>query len=196
MKQVSNFEVVVIGASAGGIEALIHIFSALPADFPVPIIAIIHRQQGVKGQLCEVLGRDCALTVTDVEDHTSMQQGNIYLAPPDVHLRVAEQHSLCLFHGPKVCFSRPSIDVLFESAAQHIKDKVLGILLTGSNTDGANGLNAIHVQGGYCIVQCPKDAKFYAMPEAAIKAFVPDHVCELTQIPAHLLAQFGYSGER
>lgn len=195
MTNVQPYEVVVIGASAGGIEALIHIFKALPADFPVPVVAIIHRKRDVKGQLSEVLGRSSALQVQDVEPDTRMEKGNIYIAPPDLHLRLNEHKTLALCNGEKVCFSRPSIDVLFESAAASMSDKVLGVLLTGSNADGAKGLYAIHQQGGYCIVQCPKDAQFYAMPEAALNRFTPDHVCELRLIPTHILAQFGYEGE-
>ena len=182
-----KYQLVVMGASAGGVEALKTIFSALPVDFSLPIMVVLHRLRDTPGNLAVVLGRDCPLPVQEAQSDMPFLPGNIYLAPANYHLLIEADHSLSLSVEEPVCHSRPSVDVLFESAALAFGEAVIGVLLTGGNSDGARGLHFIHQAGGFSLVEDPASAKFYAMPEAALQLFSPDLQCHLSQIAVQLV---------
>jgi two-component system, chemotaxis family, protein-glutamate methylesterase/glutaminase len=161
-------EAIVAGASAGAIDALSSILPALRADYPIPLILVIHVPADRESVLAQVLGAKCRLRVKEVEDKEPIVPGSVYVAPPDYHVLVESDRRLSLSSEERVHFSRPSIDVLFESAADVYGRRLLGVLLTGANSDGANGLRTILNAGGSAIVQTPESAYASAMPEAAL----------------------------
>ena len=179
-------EAVVIGVSAGGIKALGAILPTLPGDFPVPILVVIHLPPSRKSVVAELFEDKCALQVREAEDKESLVPGVVYFAPPDYHLLVENDHSLSLSSEEPVMFSRPSIDVLFETAADAYGEGLVGIILTGANPDGAQGLKAIAAAGGRAIVQTPAHAYASAMPEAALQSCPEAAAMDLDEIAAYL----------
>ena len=180
-------ELVVIGTSLGGLHALTRILRDLPADLPVPIAVVQHRGPDVEGQgLAALLQHATPLAVEDAEDKLPMQRGTIYLAPPDYHLLIEEPGQLALSVDHPVLAARPSIDVLFESAAEAYGPALLGVLLTGASTDGARGLAAIKTRGGRAIVQEPSTAESSTMPAAGIAATPVDYVLPLDRIGTYV----------
>lgn len=176
-----NIELVVMGASLGGLKALKAILSTLPKDLPLPLVVVQHRGEDDPGRLASVLQGDCAVPVVEPEDKDPIAPGRVYLAPADYHLLI-ENKNFALSTDAPVHHSRPSIDVLFESAADACGKGVLGVLLTGANEDGAAGLAAIKRRGGRAVVQDPATAEGRAMPEAAIAAGAADHILPLEEI--------------
>lgn len=185
-----RYEAVVIGVSAGGIEALKAILSPLPASFPLPIAIVQHRDVRSDCFLAEYLDRLSGLAVREAEDKEPLRPGHAYLAPAGYHLLVESDRSFSLSVDPRVNYSCPSIDVLFESAVDAFADSLIGIVLTGANADGARGLKAIKARGGVAIVQDPKTAQAAAMPRAALEATEVDYVVDLQDI-APLLLRIG-----
>lgn len=181
---------VVIGCSAGGLSALQIILAALPATFPVPILVVVHIAQG-PGSLVEVLQPDSRLAIFDAEDKASVEPGSVHIAVPDYHMLVGSDLLLSLCIDAKVCNSRPSIDVLFESAARVWKGRLIGVILTGANQDGSEGLRRIRAGGGIGIVQDPEDAQVSRMPESAIALAGADYVVPLGEIPGLLVRLAG-----
>ena len=179
-------EAVVIGVSAGGIKALGLILPALPHDFPVPIMVVIHLPPSRKSIVAELFADKCALEVREAEDKEGLAPGAVYFAPPDYHLLVESDHSLSLSSEEPVMFSRPSIDVLFETAADAYGAGLVGIILTGANPDGAQGLKAIAAAGGRTLVQTPATAFAAAMPEAALQSCPDAQIIELEEIALYL----------
>lgn len=163
---------IVIGGSAGGIEALRTLLPALPKTLPVPVVIVLHLSPQTKGAWSSVFPT-CPLPVQEAEDKEQALPGRVYIAPADYHLLVDETGLLSLSLDEQVNLARPSIDVLFESAAWAYGSGVLGIVLSGANSDGAKGLSSIHRSGGKCWVQSPETAAAVSMPRAAIRA-VPD----------------------
>jgi two-component system chemotaxis response regulator CheB len=159
---------VVIGASAGALEALSLILPLLPADFEIPVIVVVHIPPDRPSVLAELFQGKCHLRVLEAEDKEPICGGTAYFAPPDYHLLVEANGTLSLSSDEPVLFSRPSIDVLFESAADAYSDGLIAIVLTGANEDGARGMSAVIKAGGTAIVQSPDGAFASAMPEAAI----------------------------
>lgn len=159
---------VVIGASAGALEALSAILPPLPADFDIPVIVVVHIPRDRPSVLAELFQAKCHLRVLEAEDKEPIYGGTAYFAPPDYHLLVEANGTLSLSSDEPVLFSRPSIDVLFESAADAYSDGLIAIVLTGANEDGARGMSAVIKAGGTAIVQSPDGAFASAMPEAAI----------------------------
>ncbi|RYE54206.1 MAG: chemotaxis protein CheB, partial [Rhizobiaceae bacterium] len=164
----ADLEAIVIGASAGAVEALSTLLPTLKQGFRLPIIIVVHLPPDRRSAMAELFRARCALDVRETEDKESIVPGTIYFAPPDYHLLVEAGRTFALSYDAPVRFSRPSIDVLFESAADAYGPKVLGIVLTGANEDGARGLRAIIEAGGLGIVQTPSTAFARAMPEAAL----------------------------
>jgi two-component system chemotaxis response regulator CheB len=162
----------VIGASAGGIEAVTGLLAALPRPLIVPVLVVLHIAAGSRTQWPLVF-RSSSAPVHEAEDKDMAEPGHVYVAPPDYHLLVDESSRLCLSADERVNHARPSIDVLFESAAWSFGAALLGVVLSGANSDGAAGLAAIRERGGSCWVQAPETAVATAMPRAAIEA-VPD----------------------
>ncbi len=179
-------EAIVIGVSAGGIKALSSILPALPADFPVPILVVIHLPPARKSLIADLFEDKCLLEVREAEDKEILTPGVIYFAPPDYHLLVETDRSLSLSSEEPVMFSRPSIDVLFETAADAYGPGLVGIILTGANPDGAAGLKAVRDAGGRAIVQTPAHAFASAMPEAALQSCPEAVPMDLEDIAAYL----------
>lgn len=183
-----HYEAVVIGVSAGGIEALKVILRALPKSFPLPVAIVQHRNECPDGFLAEYLNRTSEIAVSEAEDKEPLCAGHVYLAPAGYHLLIESDRSFSLSVDARVNYSCPSIDVLFESAADVFAGSLIGIVLTGANADGAQGLKAIKIRGGLAIVQDPETAQVAAMPHAALAATPVDYIVDLKQI-APLLTQ-------
>jgi two-component system chemotaxis response regulator CheB len=174
-------ELIVMGCSLGGMRALQTILSGLPADFPVPIAVAQHRHKASNEGLPAFLRKTSKLKVVDVDDKEWIRPGKVYLAPADYHLLV-ERGEFSLSVDAAVAYSRPSIDVLFESAADAYGDHLIGIVLTGANADGASGAERIRARNGFLIVQDPADAEAPAMPQAAIQRTRVDRILPLNRI--------------
>lgn len=180
----------VIGVSAGGIEALKAILASLPASFPLPIAIVQHRDERSDGFLAEYLDRLSAMAVSEAEDKEPLRPGHAYLAPAGYHLLIESDRSFSLSVDQRVNCSCPSIDVLFESAADVFAESLIGMVLTGANADGARGLKAIKARGGLTVVQNPQTAQAAAMPRAALEATAVDYLVDLQEI-APLLIHIG-----
>jgi two-component system chemotaxis response regulator CheB len=182
-----RYEAVVLGVSAGGLQALKTFLPALPAWFPLPIAIVQHIGERSDGFLAEYLDRASAITVKEVEDKEPLRPGTAYLAPPGYHALIEPDRSFALSVDPRVNHSCPAIDVLFESAAEVYGRALIGVVLTGANGDGALGLKAIKALGGLAIVQDPDSAEATAMPRAAIAAAPVDYIVELERLAPLLL---------
>ena len=178
--------VIVIGTSAGGVEALMRILPALPATAPFSIVVVVHIPRERPSLLTEIFRQKCAMRVEEAVDKADIKPGHIYFAPPDYHVLIDAGPQIALSVDDVIQFSRPSIDVLFESAADVYGKKLLGILLTGGNEDGASGLAYIARCGGTTVLQDPAEAVASAMPEGALKVMTPTHVLRLDEIAALL----------
>lgn len=182
-----SFGAIVIGASAGGITALGTILPALPATFPVPIVVVLHQHPGGSAGWPDYLGRQTALTVVEVEDKMQLSAGTIHCAPPGYHLLMEQDGSFALSVDAKVHYSRPSIDLLFTSAADAFGPALIGVILTGANGDGAEGLAAIAARGGLAVVQSLQTSDWPTMPAAALQAVPQALVVDLDAIPTTLI---------
>jgi two-component system chemotaxis response regulator CheB len=180
-------ELIAVGTSLGGLSALLELLRALPATLPVPIALVQHRGAGGEATLVEMLSRGTELAVVEAEDKVEMKPGTVYVAPADYHLLVEDQGTLALSTEAPVRSARPSIDVLFETAADAYRGRVIAILLTGASADGAAGLAHVKRLGGCAIVQDPATAECATMPAAGIAAAPVDYVLPLGEIGAHLL---------
>jgi two-component system, chemotaxis family, protein-glutamate methylesterase/glutaminase len=173
---------IVIGTSAGGVEALAVLLPALRPATDVSVFIVLHLPRDRPSLLVEIFQPKCAMRVLEAQDKEPVEPGTIYFAPPDYHLLVDRGPQLMLSADDPVNFSRPSIDVLFESAADVFGERLLGIILTGANDDGARGLDAVRRAGGWTIVQQPETAQASLMTEAALKRGPVDGVLSLAQI--------------
>lgn len=180
-------EALVVGASAGGVEALLTIFSGLAADYRLPILVVLHVPDDRLSQLAQVFQQRLALRVKEVDDKESLQGGTLYFAAPGYHLLVEQDRSLSLSREAPLHYSRPSIDILFDSAAEVYGPALGGILLTGANQDGADGLATIQRLGGLTVVQDPDEALVPTMPQAALALLRPDFILGLQGIRALLV---------
>ena len=180
------FKIVTIGASVGGVEALSKVISNLPSDLNASVLMVMHTAPEGPGLLPQILGRTTRLRVQHAAAGQKIAPGNVYVAPPDHHLLV-EPDGLNLSHGPKVNRSRPSVDLLFQSAAETYGARVIGIVLTGSLSDGAAGLELIKKRGGTTVVQDPDDAFCAEMPLSALRKTKVDYTVPVGQISGLLL---------
>lgn len=176
------YEAVVIGVSMGGMHALKIILTALPADYPIPVIIVQHQGDDERGSLAELLNNLVTIDIKEAELNEIIKGSQVYLSSPGYHLLVEEDKTFGFSVDPPLNYSRPSIDVLFESAAEAYKDKLIGIILTGANTDGSQGMATIKQYGGLAIAQDPSTAEVATMPSAAISAANIDHVLPLEDI--------------
>jgi len=184
-------ELVAIGASWGGLQAVERVLGALPADFGAAVVIAQHRQADADlSRLEQLLGAHCLLDVVEAEDKQPLVPGSVIVAPADYHLLV-ERGSVALSVDPPLNYSRPSIDVLFTSAADAYAERVAGVVLTGANADGADGLARIASRGGPAIVQDPATAERREMPDAALAATPGAKVMALEQIGALLIELVG-----
>ncbi len=167
-------DVVVVGASAGGVEALQTLVAGLPPDLPASVLAVLHLPPGCSSALVRILDRSGPLPAEPATDGRHLERGRVYVAPPDHHLLIRDGH-LSLSSGPPECGHRPAIDPLFRSAALTHGSRTVGVVLSGTLDDGASGLAAIARHGGAAVVQDPRDARYAGMPMAAL-ATVPDAV--------------------
>ncbi len=181
-----KYQVVVIGVSAGGMEALKKLFLDLSLDFLLPIIVTQHLHSTQSGFFIEFFDSLCALTVKEAEENEKIRYGFIYFAPPDYHLLIEDDRSFSLSSDEKVNYSRPSIDVLFESAADVYGSQLIGVILTGASSDGTNGMKRIKECGGMTIAQNPEEAEYPIMPKSAIDAGEIDHILSLNEISKFL----------
>jgi two-component system chemotaxis response regulator CheB len=180
------YELICVGASWGGLDAVGRLLGDLPIQVDLPVVIAQHRHStSTPGALPDLLRLRVKRPVQDAEDKMKIERGKVYIAPPDYHLLV-ERGSFALSVDERVQFARPSIDVLFESAAHTYGPGVIGIILTGANEDGAAGLAEIKARGGVALVQHPLDAERRTMPDAAIAATVADAVLPLEEIGGFL----------
>jgi two-component system chemotaxis response regulator CheB len=177
---------VAIGASAGGIQALSVLLPALPAKAAVAVFVVLHLPRDRPSLLAEVFSRKCLLDVREAQDKEPVIAGTVYFAPANYHLLLDHGPQLALSVDDLVHHSRPSIDVLFESAAEVYGNRLLGIILSGANEDGAQGLAAIHDAGGLTVVQTPETAQSPQMVLSALNLRRPDHVLPMEEIAALL----------
>jgi len=180
-------EAVVIGVSAGGLQALTTIIPPLPKNFDKGIIVVQHVRDDSDDFLARHLDNISAIRVKEADEKEEILPGTAYVAPAGYHLLVEDDRTFSLSAEPAVNFSRPSIDVLFESAAEVYADRLAGVILTGANSDGARGLRAVKLAGGLTLVQDPETAESPMMPRAAMDAMPVDHVLEMSAM-ASLLA--------
>jgi two-component system, chemotaxis family, protein-glutamate methylesterase/glutaminase len=185
-----DIDAVAIGASAGGVEVLSVLLSSLPAGCRASFIIVMHIPLERPSLLPDLFGTRCALPVREAEDKEPVQPGTVYFAPPDYHLLVDRGPAFALSSDEPVHFSRPSIDVLFDSAADIYGERLLGLILTGANQDGAEGLAAIGRAGGRTVVQEPGGAAVPFLPEAALQEGPVDFVLSLAQLQ-ELFATWG-----
>lgn len=183
-----SLEAVVIGASAGGVEALLTLFDGLPADYRLPLVVVLHLPDSRESLLPALFARRLALRVKEAQDKEELQPGTLYFSAPGYHLCIESDRRFSYSRDEPLHYSRPSIDYLFESAADVYGARLMGILLTGANQDGAAGLNIIKQRGGVTVVQDPQEAQVPTMPEAALALHRPDYILSLRGILA-LLAE-------
>lgn len=176
-----RYRIVLVGTSFGGVEALERVLPGLSPALRVPVVVVQHRSRDADGGLCEFLRDHCRLPVAEPNDKDAVEPGRVYLAPRDYHLLVEDGRFALSVDAP-VTYARPSIDVLFESAADVYGGDAIGVVLTGANRDGARGLARIKERGGFAVVQDPAEAESRTMPEAAREAAKIDRVLGLAGI--------------
>jgi chemotaxis protein methyltransferase CheR len=177
-----DFKCIVIGVSAGGLNALSVLLSGLKDDLKIPVIITQHLNPDEKSNLTEILSSKSRIKIIEVEDNMAIMPNRIYIGPPDHHLHIEENHVFSLSRGVKVKYSRPSIDVLFKSASKVYLNRMIGIILTGANDDGAEGIKTIRENGGWTIAQNTVEAEFSTMPQSSIDTGMIDKVLDLQEI--------------
>ena len=174
-------DTIVIGASAGGVKALVEIVSQLPADLPAAVFIVLHIPPDFPSLLPAILGRESNLVVAHAKNGEEITSGHVYVATPDHHLLIEKSH-VKLVHGPRENLHRPSIDALFRSAARWAGPRVIGVVLSGARDDGTAGMRQIKLCGGMTIVQDPLEAQFPSMPQSVIQDIRVDHSLALREI--------------
>jgi two-component system chemotaxis response regulator CheB len=177
-----SYEAIVVGVSAGGLVALAEVLPKLDKDMTLPVMIVQHQSHDSDDFLVRYFDDLCRHSVKEVEDKMPVESGTIYFAPANYHLLVEPDKTFSLSTEARVNYSRPSIDVLFESAADTYMDRLVGIILTGANSDGTNGAARIKELGGLIIAQDPETAEADAMPMSVIKHVQVDHILALNRI--------------
>jgi two-component system chemotaxis response regulator CheB len=185
------FDIVALAASAGGLKALSELLGALPGDFPAAIVVVQHLDPRHQSLMADILRRRTELAVTQASAGDRLKPGSVFIAPPDRHLIVEKDGSLSLSHSELVHFVRPSADLLFESVAGSFRDRAIGVVLTGTGSDGEMGVRAIKKMGGTVIAQDEASSEFFGMPNAAIVTGCVDFILPLAEIPAALQTLVG-----
>lgn len=190
-----KFRAVVIGASAGGLDAIRILLTGLKAEFNAPILIVQHLSAHSDNYMINQLNKICSIHVKEAEEKERVLPGTAYIAAPNYHLLIEEDETLSLSVEPKVNYARPSIDILFDTAADAYGNELIGVILTGANSDGSKGLRRIKQLGGVTIVQNPKSAEATAMPQAAISLTKVDYLLELKEISIKLIELVGEKNE-
>jgi two-component system chemotaxis response regulator CheB len=183
----ASFNIVALAASAGGLTALSQVLAGLPGEFPAPLVIVQHLDPRHRSLMADILSRRTQLKVKQAEESDTLQAGTVYIAPPDRHLLVNRDGSLSLTQSELVHFVRPSADLLFESVAASYKENAIAVVLTGTGSDGAMGVQAIKKMGGTVIAQDQQSAEFFGMPGAAIQTGNVDFILPLDEIPPALV---------
>lgn len=178
----NSYKAVVIGGSAGSFQGVVKILSQLPKGFPLPIIMCLHRLKHVRNGFVEALSIKSVVQVTEPNDKENIKKGSVYLAPSNYHMSVELGNYFSLSTEEMVNNSRPAIDITLSTSAYVYKEKLIGILLSGANRDGALGMKHIHDRGGVTIVQDPSECMIDTMPKAALALSPMDHVMKIDQI--------------
>jgi two-component system chemotaxis response regulator CheB len=184
-----KYDVIVIGVSAGGLSALVKLLEQLPPDFQIPVIIVQHRSKEERTLLEEVIQSKCRIRIKQADEKEKIKSGMVYFAPADYHLLIECDGSFSLTYDERVNYSRPSIDVLFETAAAVFKKRLLGIILTGANKDGTEGMKMISRYGGTTVAQEPRTAEYPEMPQAAIDAGYIQYIMNLDEIRDFIISQ-------
>ncbi len=184
--ELNRWQLVAIGGSAGSLEVVLKIIAALPVPLNATVIIVLHRKNTHDSPLANIFASRTALPVKEVEDKETLLPGTIYLAPPDYHLLIEDAHNFSLDSSEKIHYSRPSIDVTFESAAETFGSSCVGVLLSGANADGAQGMLAISRKGGYTIAQDPQTAEVGYMPQQAIALNAATTVVAVQDLPSFI----------
>lgn len=182
----TQIDAVVIGGSAGAVSALLQILPSLPGDYPLPIMIVVHLPPQGDSLLAGLLNERCQIQVKEAEDKEPIRAGIAYVAPPNYHLLVEPDFLLSLSLDEPILYSRPSIDVLFESAADAYGSNLMAILLTGASMDGSDGIRRVGQAGGLTYVQDPESAESPLMPSAALEAWPSAQALSLTNIASVL----------
>lgn len=178
----ASYKAVVMGASSGGLEALGTVLGELDEDYALPVVVVQHMGPDSEGYLADHLDEKCAIRVKEADEKERLEPGTVYIAPANYHLLVEDDGTLSLSTEERIRFARPSVDVLFESAAMVFGETLVGVVLTGGNDDGGRGLAAVKSGGGLAIVQDPATATAPEMPQAALGETEADHVLPLEDI--------------
>lgn len=181
------FDIVALAASAGGLTALSRVLAALPAGFPATLVVVQHLDPRHRSLMADILSRRTSLRVKQAEEGEHVVPATVYIAPPNRHLLVNPDGTLSLSQSELVHFLRPSADLLFESVAASYRERAIAVVLTGTGSDGAMGVQAIKKMGGMVIAQDEDTAEFFGMPHAAIQSGSVDFVLPLDEIPAALV---------
>ena len=177
-----RFDAVVIGVSAGGINALGKLVASFPFGYCMPVFIVQHISPKSENYLVDILRKSTKMAVKEADENEKITNGTIYVAPPNYHMLIDDNQTIALSTEDRISFARPSVDVLFESAAFVYTSKLIGVILTGANKDGASGLKMIKELGGIAIVQNPATAEVNSMPAAAIRATNVDYVLDLEEV--------------
>lgn len=191
----TSYQAVLIGCSAGGVSALCKILQGIPKKFSLPIIIVSHQFPHSGSLLSSVLANSSQLEVKDAEEKVLPTAPFIYTAPPNYHLLIDDDGSFALNVDPKVCFSRPALDVTFETAAEFYKENLISIVLTGANSDGTQGAKIVKSFGGVVIVQSPETAEAKSMPESVISTGCADYIVPLEDISDKLLELINWKSQ-
>ena len=182
------FDIVALAASAGGLTALGQILAALPADFPAAVVVVQHLDPRHRSLMADILSRRTPLQVKQAEEGDRLEPTTVYIAPPNRHLLVNPDGTLSLSQSELVHFVRPSADLLFESMAASYKERAIGVVLTGTGSDGSMGVQAIKKMQGTVIAQDEATSEFFGMPSAAIKSGSVDFILPLAEVPSALVS--------
>ena len=181
-QKTAKYKIVVIGASTGGTKAIKTLLSVLPLKMDLSIIIVMHRHKDTDGYLEQSLKNKCKIHVKQADEKEKIEMGVVYVAPPNYHLLIEDDGTFSMSVEGVVNNARPSVDVFFESAAEVYGEGLIGVILTGANRDGSQGLKKIKEAGGLVIVQTPETSEVADMPKAAIASVKPDHVLPLEEI--------------
>lgn len=186
-----RYRAVAVGVSTGGVDALKTLLGGLPADYPLPILVVAHLSPDAGDGLAQLLDDLCPIRVKEADDFESIAPATVYLAPPNYHMQLEHDGRITLTVDPPVNYARPSVDVLFETAADALRGALVAVVLTGAGYDGSRGVAAVARQGGVTVVQNPESAVADSMPKSAIASVAPDYLLPLEQVSALLVKLAG-----